>query len=159
MDLSKSLSSMNNKQKTTIEVADKAPIVREKPSLPSVSTNRQSLPVTLKDNPVANKPIVNAAPLVKDGPMAKPPKVPQISPVANKNPAPLKPPIEKPNEVGLNSENHDISHKQFSQLLERLQKLELTVENQKHAIEDLRNKLQIETDMRMMLQEKVLQKL
>ncbi|XP_018567017.1 SH3 domain-containing kinase-binding protein 1 [Anoplophora glabripennis] len=158
MDLSKSLSSTGNKPKITNEM-DKAPIVREKPNLPSVSINRQSLPINIKDNPVANRTILNATAVIKDSPAAKPPKVPQISPVTNRNSAPQKPSVEKPNEVVINSENHDVSHKQYSQLLERLQKLEIIVENQKHAIEDLRNKLQIETDMRMMLQEKVLQKL
>lgn len=157
MDLSKSL---NSKQKTTTEV-DRSPSVREKPSLPSVAVNRQSLPLNLKDNSLGSRNILGATALIKDSPTVKPPKIPQTSPssVANKNPLPQRSPIEKPNEIGQNSESHDIPHQLYTQLLERLQKLEAVVENQKHAIEDLRNKLQIETDMRMMLQEKVLQKL
>lgn len=45
--------------------------------------------------------------------------------------------------------------KQYEDVLERLQKLEALVEKQQEAIEDLRNKLQVESDLRMLLQEKM----
>lgn len=48
-----------------------------------------------------------------------------------------------------------VSLKQYEDLLQRLQKLEAIVEKQNEAIEDLRNKLQVECDLRMLLQEKM----
>lgn len=45
--------------------------------------------------------------------------------------------------------------KQYEDVLERLQKLEALVEKQQEAIEDLKNKLQVESDLRMLLQEKM----
>ncbi|CAH1991868.1 unnamed protein product [Acanthoscelides obtectus] len=50
-----------------------------------------------------------------------------------------------------------ITGRQYADLLDRLQRLEQTVEKQAQAIEELRYKLQVETDMRMMLQERVSQ--
>nr|CAI5866508.1 unnamed protein product [Callosobruchus analis] len=50
-----------------------------------------------------------------------------------------------------------ITGRQYADLLDRLHRLEQTVEKQAQAIEDLRYKLQVETDMRMMLQERVSQ--
>lgn len=44
----------------------------------------------------------------------------------------------------------------FNEVLERLAKLEMKYEQQEQTIEDLRNRLQVETDMRMLLQEKVM---
>lgn len=48
-----------------------------------------------------------------------------------------------------------VSSKQYDGLLERIQKLEALVEKQNDAIEDLRNKLQVESDLRMLLQERM----
>lgn len=44
----------------------------------------------------------------------------------------------------------------FNEVLERLANLEIKYEQQHQMIEDLRNRLQVETDMRMLLQEKVM---
>lgn len=44
----------------------------------------------------------------------------------------------------------------FNEVLERLANLEIRYEQQHQMIEDLRNRLQVETDMRMLLQEKVM---
>lgn len=48
-----------------------------------------------------------------------------------------------------------VNVKQYEELLERIQKLEAIVEKQNEAIEDLKNKLQVESDLRMLLQEKL----
>lgn len=45
--------------------------------------------------------------------------------------------------------------KQYEEVLERLRKLEALIEKQQEAIEDLRNKLQVESDLRMLFQEKM----
>lgn len=50
-----------------------------------------------------------------------------------------------------------IPNKQYNDLFDRVQKLEALVEKQNQAIEELRSKLQVEIDMRMLLQEKVMQ--
>lgn len=63
---------------------------------------------------------------------------------------------QKPDKDKLKPEISDtVSLKQYEDLLERLQKLEAIVEKQNDAIEDLRNKLQVECDLRMLLQEKM----
>lgn len=48
-----------------------------------------------------------------------------------------------------------VTMKQYEEILERIRKLEVLVEKQNDAIEDLRNKLQVERDLRMLLQEKM----
>lgn len=52
-----------------------------------------------------------------------------------------------------------VSYKQYAELLERMQKLEAVVERQftahTAAIEDLKGRLQVETDLRIMLQAKL----
>ncbi|XP_076257673.1 CIN85 and CD2AP related isoform X1 [Rhynchophorus ferrugineus] len=50
-----------------------------------------------------------------------------------------------------------ITYKQFQDVLGRLARLELKCDKQAQQIEDLKSRLQVETDMRIMLQEKVLQ--
>ncbi|KAJ8937353.1 hypothetical protein NQ314_011898 [Rhamnusium bicolor] len=160
IDLSKSL---NAKLKTPPN--ELVPTLRNKSSMPSVIPGRQSLTTTPKEAPAAIRHTVNLGPLIKDSPAVKsiaptPTKVVQVPPVTSKSPvvAQKLPLVEKANDVRAVSENEEVvSYKQYSELLERIQKLEAIVERQNHAIDDLRNKLQLESDMRMLLQEKVLQ--
>lgn len=63
---------------------------------------------------------------------------------------------QKPDKDGVKVEiSETVSMKQYEDVLERLQKLEALVQKQQEAIEDLRNKLQVESDLRMLLQEKM----
>lgn len=70
-------------------------------------------------------------------------------------------PVPRPKPAALNDSSGDInpeyiSYKQYSELLERIDKLEALVKKQNEinsaAIEDLRNKLQMETELRVSLQ-------
>lgn len=61
---------------------------------------------------------------------------------------------EKP--LNLDDSKQTVSYKQYAELLERIERLENLIEKQNKAhsaaVEDLRVKLQVETDMRLMLQ-------
>lgn len=65
--------------------------------------------------------------------------------------------IDKPLEKASGDITQDtVPYKQYTDLLQRIEKLEALVEKQnrshKAAIEELKDKLQVETDMRMLLQ-------
>lgn len=96
---------------------------------------------------------------VNDSTAQKPSHTKVGSPVSqvSKMPSPLQKPhlTEKVMEAG-DSKQETVSYKQYSELLERIEKLESLVEKQNKiytaAIEDLRGRLQVETDLRLMLQ-------
>lgn len=90
---------------------------------------------------VRTKPIVPAAS-----------SKPQIS---KETPPPTKPKLS-PSSKSTNNQTELVTYKQYSDLLSRVQKLEALIvkQNEQHqaALEDLKNKLQLETEMRILMQ-------
>lgn len=64
---------------------------------------------------------------------------------------------QKPDKERVKEETSEntISMKQYEEMLERIQRLEKIVEKQAITVEDLKNKLQVESDLRMLLQERM----
>lgn len=160
------------------EGADEPKKERHSPPPPEMSRSLSSLP-NVKTKPLAefkdapsDKPTEKAAARPKSVAPAAPAQRPlsvQGSPVSSTEPPPIvsqKPPVVKmsPNAikspVPLPASRPDsdipITFKQYSDLLERVHKLELLVEKQSvlhaAAIDELKGKLQLETEMRHMLQ-------
>ncbi|XP_017786503.1 PREDICTED: SH3 domain-containing kinase-binding protein 1-like [Nicrophorus vespilloides] len=106
---------------------------------PSETDKRPAIPTHRPQSIEPVKPTTKISPIA--APMAKTP-----SPIIQKPPI-----VEKPSEI-----KDKVPMKQYNELLDRLQHLEALVEKQnqvhKMAIDDLRGKLQVETDMRMLLQ-------
>ncbi|CAG9818225.1 unnamed protein product, partial [Phaedon cochleariae] len=182
VDMSKSMPSMDlskafvPKPKTPPEEPEKVPMLRTKPAIPTVITNRHSVIGTAKElssvssvkelssvssikelssvSSVTTRHTANVASketIVVRQTVTTPPKT---SPsVASK----LPPAVILEKEVTSEDLPDVVARKEYLDVLERLRKLEVTVERQSQAIEELRNRLQVETDMRMLLQEKVVQ--
>lgn len=107
--------------------------------------------------PIPNRPqtIHN----VNDSHIQKPTHTKVGSPVSqfSKSPSPLQKlqTADKTLEAG-DAKQDTVSFKQYAELLERIEKLENVIEKQNRihtaAIEELKGKLQVETDLRLMLQ-------
>ncbi|XP_023022284.1 CIN85 and CD2AP related [Leptinotarsa decemlineata] len=159
LELSKSL---NSKLKTSPSELEKVPLIKSKPAISTVITHRQSaINNNIKELPPApNRHTISMPSMIaKDNttvkpPAPSPPKVSPVTSVASKSPVSS----EKIELVKPNTDiQENITSAQYIGILERLQKLEILVEKQNQTIEELKNKLQLETDMRMLLQEKVMQ--
>ncbi|KAG5871327.1 hypothetical protein JTB14_034350 [Gonioctena quinquepunctata] len=156
IDLSKSL---NTKLKTSPSEIEKVPPVKSKPAIATAITNRHSVINNIKEISVVNRHSINVPSMaVKDtAPIKHPaPATPNMSSVPSiTSKSPISP--EKIDNKPSSDTQETITSAQYVSLLERLQKLEIAVKRQNETIEELRNKLQVETDMRMLLQEKVSQ--
>ncbi|KAL1513817.1 hypothetical protein ABEB36_003172 [Hypothenemus hampei] len=121
----------------------KSSIPKESPSKPSSATQPLKMATKPKLEQYENVSIQKPIPSVKSPPSSGP-----------------KPSLSSQNlaEKSKNNNNTTSSSNKtdLSQILERLTKLELRCEKQEQMIEDLRNRLQVETEMRMILQEKVM---
>ncbi|XP_060526591.1 SH3 domain-containing kinase-binding protein 1-like [Cylas formicarius] len=148
VDMSKSMSDIKTSPvevlkpsvnpKTSPGELEKTPSMRYKPYMPAPPVSKP---------PVANLPARDQV----SKPASIPPQ-PKLSPkpsfyenaVLSKAPVATEPSTEA-----------TVSLKNFNDVLERLSKLEAIVERQAQAIDDLKNRLQVESDMRVLLQEKM----
>lgn len=144
IDMSKSMPSLSSKLKTP-------PNELEKNTPPAISRNKPTQ-VTHIVKPIA---VSNQAePKVQQ-------KVPSNLPQNKTVQSAIKPIVsDKCNETKSSCDQQDnICRKQYAELLDRIVKLENLIEKQnvahKLAIEELKGKLQVETDMRMLLQVEV----
>lgn len=145
IDMSKSMPSLNLKLKTPpTEVEKTIPpaILRNKPTTQTVK------PISLESSDNINKPI--APKLSPNLPQSKTPSL-----LLKSNPN------EKCNDVKAtgDQQHENVCCKQYAELLDKVTKLQLLIEKQnlahEAAIQDLKGKLQVETDMRMLLHAEV----
>ncbi|KAL3277073.1 hypothetical protein HHI36_012434 [Cryptolaemus montrouzieri] len=148
-EMSKSLNALTStplSSKTKPGETEKVPL-RPKPNLTNIPTPRpasiQSVTPVIPPSEVTQKPPT--------------PAHPKISPIS-RTPSPSLHKVEKGvlNEVRNMDQDVTISFKQYTELVERIHKLELLVEKQNvlhtAAIDELKGKLQLETELRHMLQ-------
>lgn len=146
IDMSKSMPSLSSKLKTPPNELEKsAPpaIIHNKPTQPVQSSIRPTSIINSSENKPAS---TKTSPNVTQNKLISPIVKSQI--------------YEKVGSTKSGGDHQqEILSKQYIELLERLQKLEAEMERQnnihKVAIEELRGKLQVETDMRMLLQAEV----
>lgn len=149
VEMSKSTSSINSRLKTP-------PNELEKPPNPVAVRTKPVHPVPMSVRPQTIHSINDTQAQIPAHPTHT--KVTSPTPQVNRTPSPAqKPlPLDRLNEASGDSHKELISYKQYSELLERIDRLEMLLEKQNKlhcsAIEDLRGKLQVETDMRLMLQ-------
>lgn len=160
IDMSKSMSSVNNKLKIPPNEMEKGPVVlRSKP--PQVAPQTTVRPQSIHNVAVTNLNDVQSQKQFSISPPTT--TTPKLSPAApsqnnRTSPSPKPPLIEKSPDVKASGDviQDNITTKQYTELLQRIEKLELLVEQQhqvyKAAIDELKGKLQVETDMRRLLQ-------
>ncbi|RZC33779.1 SH3 domain-containing kinase-binding protein 1 [Asbolus verrucosus] len=137
IDKSKSISGLSNRMKTP---TNEFPMIRNKPNVPIPSR-----PQTIQ----------NIASL-SDVYLQK--QTPKVSPIGSKTPSPLQKSAEVADSNAGGDCAEEVPQKQYWELEQRIARLEELLEKQQQmheaAIEELKGKLQIETEMRMKLQVK-----